>query len=107
MFCGVGLVRQTTQTAFDPVVYTENIGGERIPVDYGVLHEAASAGDVTAVEGLPSLNRCTCSNLCVGFSYAFCNLIAFVYAALFDVGGGNGRMGSEVWRKLCGHTKPR
>jgi hypothetical protein len=55
-----GLVRQTTQTAFDPIVYAE--GGnseeenceserERVVVDYGVLHEAASAGDEAAVEG--------------------------------------------------------
>ena len=48
----VGLVRLTTQTAFDPVVYAE-IDGENTIVDYGVLHEAASAGDQSAVEGLP------------------------------------------------------
>jgi hypothetical protein len=80
----VGLVRQTTQTAFDPVVYTENTGGERIPVDYGVLHEAASAGDVTAVEGFLPLTRRTYSNLDNVYPHCSCNLMT--YRSMLRVG---------------------
>ena len=43
-----GLVRQSTQTAFDPVVYTVLDGG-KVAVDYSTLHAAATSGDEAAI----------------------------------------------------------